>query len=448
MRKCRIRTWIGMGSAAILAFILLSGSPAVGEASKIYIMEVEGAIGPGVADYIAYGIRKATDEGAACLIIELDTPGGLAESMRQIVMGFYSSSIPVVVYVFPSGARAASAGVMITMAADVAAMAQGTSIGAASPVGMGGREIDKTMSKKIVNDMVAFVKGIAARRGRNASWAERAVRESVSVTETEALENKIIDLVAEDTDDLIRKLDGREIQGKGVLKLKDAEIVRLEEGVRTKVLKTISNPNIAYILLMIGLAGLYFEFSHPGAIFPGVIGGISLILAFFALQTLPVNYAGILLILLAIVLFIMEMKIASYGLLSVAGILSLLLGSLMLFEGGSPQMRLSLQVLIPTMLVISGFFVAVASLVFRSQTNVPRTGSAGIIGEVGVVKQATDPEGKILIHGELWKAVSRQPIPEGMKARAVSLENLVLEIEPVGDRQWESRGENQGEAKK
>jgi len=313
----------------------------------------------------------------------------------------------------------------------VAAMAPGTSIGAASPVGMGGKEIDKTMSKKIVNDMVAFVKGIAKKRGRNITWAERAVRESVSVTETEALKKNIIDLVAENIDDLIVKLDSRQIQGKGRLDLKGAKIIRLEEGLRTKVLKTISNPNIAYILLLIGLAGLYFEFSHPGAIFPGVVGGISLILAFFALQTLPVNYAGFLLIIVAIILFIMEMKITSYGLLSISGIVCLLLGSLMLFDRTSPSMRISLEVLIPTLLLISGFFVVVAGLVFRSQTAVPRTGAAGIVGETGIIKKATDPEGKVLIHGELWQAVSKEPIAEGRRVRAVNISNLVLEVEPV-----------------
>jgi membrane-bound serine protease (ClpP class) len=351
--------------------------------------------------------------------------------MRQIVMTMYASVEPVVVYVYPSGARAASAGVMITMAADVAAMAPGTNIGAASPVGMGGKDIDKTMSKKIVNDMVAFVKGIAKKRGRNMRWAEKAVREAVSVTATEALQQNIIDLVADNLDDLIQKLDGRDIPGKGTLHLKGAKRIRLKEDLRTKVLKTISNPNIAYILLMIGLAGLYFEFSHPGAVFPGVIGGISLILAFFAMQTLPVNYAGFLLILLAVLFFIMEMKITSYGLLSVAGIVSLLLGSLMLFEGGGPGMKISLQVLIPMLVMVSGFFVVVASLVFRTQVSAPKTGAEGIIGEIGVVKRATDPDGKVLIHGELWQAVSKQPLSEGTKVRAVRVRNLILEVEPV-----------------
>ena len=430
--KMKTARYTLLSALAALA-VLFYASGSFSSSREVYILRVSGAISPGSADFIKTGIKKASDAAAACIIIELDTPGGLAESMREIVMAIYASNVPVVVYVSPSGARAASAGVMITMAADVAAMAPGTNIGAASPVGLGGGEINKTMSKKIVNDMVAFVKGIAKKRGRNITWAEQSVRESVSVTETEALKENIIDIIAEDVDDLIGKMNGRKVEGKGRLDLQDVKPVRLKEGLRTKVLKTISNPNIAYILLMIGLAGLYFEFSHPGAIFPGVVGGISLILAFFALQTLPVNYAGFLLILLAIVLFIMEMKIASYGLLSVAGIISLFLGSLMLFESGSPGIKISFQVLIPMLVMVSGFFVAVASLVFKSQVSTVKTGAAGLIGEVGIVKKAIMPDGKVLIHGELWNATSKDSIAEGARVRAVKLENLVLEVEPIDE---------------
>jgi membrane-bound serine protease (ClpP class) len=387
-------------SAAILLLVIGPNlCPAAQQ--EVLIMQVADAISPGTADFIKSGIRTAEEQGAACLIIELDTPGGLAESMRMIVQNILASRVPVVVYVAPSGARAASAGVMITMAADVAAMAPGTNIGAAHPVGVGGKDIDGTMSEKVINDMVAQARSVAEKRGRNADWVEDAIRESVSITETEALKENVIDLIAKDTDDLIRQLNGRKIKDRGVLVLDDVKKVVLEESLRNKILRTISNPNIAYILMMIGLAGLYFEFSHPGAVFPGVIGGISLILAFFAMQTLPVNYAGVLLIVLAIVFFIMEMKITSYGLLSVAGIVSLLLGSLMLFQGDTPGMKLSLQVLLPTIILISGFFVAVASLVFRAQTAKPTTGSGGMLGEIGVVKKPLTPEGKVFVHGEL-----------------------------------------------
>jgi membrane-bound serine protease (ClpP class) len=320
---------------------------------------------------------------------------------------------------------------MITMAADVAAMAPGTNIGAAHPVGAGGQEINEAMSEKIINDMVAQAKSVAEKRNRNAKWVEDAIRESVSVTETEALEENIIDLIATDTDDLIKQLNGREINGRGTLKLDDVKKVTIKETLRTKILKTISNPNYAYILLMIGLAGLYFEFSHPGSIFPGVIGAIALVLAFFAMQTLPVNYAGILLIALAIIFFIMEMKITSYGLLSVAGVVSLLLGSLMLFKGSTPDVKVSLQVVLPTIVIISGFFVAVAGLVFRAQISKPTTGSTGLVGEIGIVKKALAPEGKVFVHGELWNARAKAPIDKDAKVRIVQVVNLILEVEAV-----------------
>ena len=414
---------------AVMLFFLTGTNIVFAQQSEVYIIRVADAIGPGIADYIISGIKTAEENGAACLIIELDTPGGLAESMRIIVQNILSSRVPVVVFVYPGGARAASAGVMITMAADVAAMAPGTNIGAAHPVGAGGKDIDGTMSEKVINDMVAQAKSVAEKRGRNAKWVEDAIRESVSVTETEALKENIIDLIATDTDDLIKQLNGREIKDRGILKLDNVKKVTIKETLRTKILKTISNPNIAYILMMIGLAGLYFEFSHPGSIFPGVIGAIALILAFFAMQTLPVNYAGVLLIVLAIIFFIMEMKIVSYGLLSVAGVVSLLLGSLMLFKGDGPDMKLSLQVLLPTVILISGFFVAIAGLVFRAQISKPTTGSTGLVGEIGVVKKALIPDGKVFVHGELWNARAKDPIDKDAKVRIVQVVNLILEVE-------------------
>jgi membrane-bound serine protease (ClpP class) len=411
-------------------FILNTAWAAKGD---IYIVEVADAISPGIAEFIKDSIENAEAEEAACIIIELDTPGGLAESMRLIIQDILGSKVPVVVYVSPAGARAASAGVMITMAADIAAMAPSTNIGAAHPVGAGGKDISGKMSEKVINDMVAHAKSVAEERGRNKEWVEQAIRESVSVTETEALKENIIDLIAKDTDDLIRQLKGRKIKDKGVLALDKAEKVYVKPSLRTKILKTISNPNIAYILLMIGFAGLYFELSHPGAIFPGVIGGIALVLAFFALQTLPVNYAGILLIILAIIFFIMEMKISSYGLLSVAGIVSLLLGSLMMFKDTGPDMRLSLKVLLPTIILISGFFVFVAGLVFRAQMAKPRTGTKGLMGEIGMVKESLTPEGKVFVHGELWNAKAEKAIAEGAKVRVVNVVNLMLEVEPLDE---------------
>ncbi len=415
----------------IFTFLTITSQKGFSAGQDVYIISISDAISPGVSDFLINGIEKASDQQAALTIIELNTPGGLVDSMREIVIAIYKSRVPVVVYVSPSGARAASAGVMITMAADIAAMAPGTNIGAAHPVGAGGKEINKTMNEKVLNDMVAYVKSIAQKRDRNAKWAERAVRESVSATETEALNNNIIDLIAADTDDLIDQLNGWEVKEKGKLDLEHVNKVILKEGLRTKVLKTISNPNIAYILMMIGLAGLYFEFSNPGAIFPGVVGGIALILAFFSFQTLPVNYAGILLIVLAVIFFIMELKIASYGLLSVAGVVSLFLGSLMLFEKEGPEFQLAWQVLIPTIVVVSGFFIAIAGLVFKSQVKIAKTGTKGLVGEIGVVKKRLAPEGKVFVHGELWNAVSSERIDVGEKVRVTRVENLILEVETI-----------------
>jgi membrane-bound serine protease (ClpP class) len=426
----KLKFWFALLLPFCVFFVFNAAQAAKGD---IYIVEVADAISPGIAEFIKNSIERAEQEEAACIIIELDTPGGLAESMRLIIQDILGSKVPVVVYVSPAGARAASAGVMITMAADIAAMAPSTNIGAAHPVGAGGKDISGKMSEKVINDMVAHAKSVAEERGRNKEWVEQAIRESVSVTETEALKENIIDLIAKDTDDLIRQLEGRKIKGKGVITLDKAEKVIVKPSLRTKILKTISNPNIAYILLMIGFAGLYFELSHPGAIFPGVIGGIALVLAFFALQTLPVNYAGILLIILAIIFFIMEMKISSYGLLSVAGIVSLLLGSLMMFKDTGPDMRLSLKVLLPTIILISGFFVFVAGLVFRAQMAKPRTGTKGLVGEIGIVKQALKPEGKVFVHGELWNARSDMAIDKDAKVRVVNVVNLMLEVEALDE---------------
>jgi len=415
----------------ILIGLIILGTGPAHASGDIYLMTITGTVNPGLAEFVKTGIDQAANADAACLVIELDTPGGLAESMRQIVQDILASQIPIIVYVSPGGARAASAGVMITIAADIAAMAPGTNIGAAHPVGLGGKEIDETMSDKVVNDMVAHAKSVAQERGRNADWVEKAIRDSVSITETEALSEKVIDLVAKDLTDLIDQINGREIADKDPLKLDEAKIIPVSENLRTKILRTISDPNIAYILMMIGLAGLYFELSHPGTIFPGVIGAICLVLAFFSFQTLPVNYAGILLIILSLVFFILELKVTSFGMLTVAGIVSLLLGSMMLFKGGQGSLGLSWQVLLPTVVLVSGFFILVTTLVVKAQVTQPRTGADGLIGEEGVVRQVIDPEGKVIVHGELWQAVSQTPIPVGTRVRVTGIRNLTLEVAAI-----------------
>lgn len=417
--------WLLVGAALLFAPLVAGAA-----APEVYVLNASGPVNPGLVDFLVTGIEKAEKDGAAVVVIALDTPGGLADSMREIVKSIFASPVPVVVFVSPGGARAASAGVMITMAADVAAMAPGTNIGAAHPVGMGGQDIDESMAEKVTNDMVAYSSSIAARRGRNAEWAEKAVRESVSITENEALKENVIDLVARDLDDLLQQLEGREVPGKGRLGLAGARVTVLEENFRSKVLRTISNPNIAYILLMIGMAGLFFELSHPGAIFPGVVGGIAIVLAFFAFQTLPVNATGILLIILAAIFFVLEIFVASYGLLSIAGIGSLLLGSLMLFEGEKAGVRLSWAVLLPTVVLVSGFFIAVAGLVVRTHLSKPTTGAVGLVGETGVVKTALDPHGKVFVHGELWHAHAGAPVAVGERVRVVAVHGLLLEVEP------------------
>lgn len=389
------------------------------------VIELEGAINPGIAQFVTRGIKQAETTKQTMVIIRLDTPGGLDPSMRSIVKAILNAQLPVVVYVAPRGARAASAGVMITIAAHVAAMAPQTNIGAAHPVTAGGKEISKTMSEKVVNDMVAYARGIAKERGRNADWVEKAIRESVSITGDVAVKNNVVDMVARDIDELLGLLDGREIvldKGKVTLGTKGLQLVYFTPGWRDRVLNTISNPNIAYILMMIGLAGIYFELAHPGAIFPGVIGAISLILAFFSFQTLPVNYAGLLLIALAIIFFIAEIKVQSYGLLSLAGLISLILGSVMLFE----NVRVSLKLMMPTIVLIGGFFVGIAFLAFRAYRRTPKGGMEGLLGEIGVVEERIDPVGLIFAHGEHWKATSEEVAEEGEKVRIVGSRGLEL----------------------
>ncbi len=416
----------------ILVAIVSGGAQSFGQGKPVFdVITVNAAITPAIANYIIKSIDTSHKDGSEGLIILLDTPGGLDLAMRDIVKELLSPPLPVIVFVYPSGARAASAGVMITMAATVAAMAPSTNIGAAHPVAIGlGGKMDETMAKKIENDAAAYAKGIAEKKGRNSEWAEKAVRKSVSITAKEALKKNVIDLMADDIDQLLKKIDGMTVplpSGKVTLKTKDAIINAKEMGIREKILTTLSNPNIAYLLLMIGLAGIYFEFSHPGAILPGVVGGISLILAFFAMQTLPVNYAGVLLIIFAIILFIAEIKIVSHGMLSVAGIISIVLGSLMLFESPIPDLRVSFSVMIPTVIIISLFFIAIVSLAVKAQMRKPRTGVEGMVGEIGKAVTPIHDGGKVFIKGEYWNASSREVIEEGDQIEVIGMKGLKIE---------------------
>jgi membrane-bound serine protease (ClpP class) len=402
----------------------------IGSEREVLIIDLVGPINPGNATFLTRGLGEADERGADLIVVRLDTPGGLGSSMRSMVKEILNSRVPVVVYVAPRGAGAASAGVLVTVAAHVAAMAPGTNIGAAHPVTAGGKDIERTMSQKVVNDMASYGRGIARDKGRNAEWVEKAIRESVSITADEALDKNVVDLVAEDIDELLERLDGREItlQDKKVtLRTKGLKKSHYEPGFRDRILKIISDPNIAYILMMIGMAGLYFELAHPGVIFPGVIGAISLVLAFYSFQTLPVNYAGLLLIALAIVFFIAEIKVASYGILSLGGLISLTLGSIMLFEDA----RVSLKLMMPTIVLIAGFFIVVSSLAFRAYRARPRSGMEGLLGATGLVRERIDPQGLIFIHGELWKAESGEVIDEGEKVQVEGLDGLVLKVRRV-----------------
>jgi len=400
----------------------------------IYVLSATGSINPGLAEFILDGIRTAEQARADALVIQLDTPGGLDTSMRQIVQGIINAKIPVLVYVSPKGARAASAGLMITMAAHVAAMAPGTNIGAATPVALGIKQTDKVMARKAVNDMVAYVQSLAKERGRNQQWVEKAVRHSASIPADKALRLKVIDLMAEDLDELLAQVNNRPIRiGKGIIKLQtaNAHLVPIKEGLRITILKRIADPNIAFILMMIGLAGLYFELAHPGVIFPGVVGALALLLAFFAFQTLPINMTGVLLILLAFIFFLLEIYVTSYGLLAVAGVASLLLGSIMLLRKGEAGMGISWEILLPTVIIISLFFVGVTILVLRAQMSKPSTGAAGLVGERGVARTALAPEGRVFIHGEYWTAMSEEPIAAGEPVEVVKVINLKLLVRRV-----------------
>jgi len=424
--------FLGLFLSGLLLSLLPGFLPA--QEKQVNILKINDAITPAIADFIKRGIEQSVKDKAECLVIQMDTPGGLDLSMRDIIKEMMNAEIPIVVYVAPSGARAASAGVFITLASDIAAMAPGTNIGAAHPVAVGGGKMDRTMAEKVVNDAVAYIESIAAKRGRNVKWAAKAVRESVSITETEALKIKIIDLIAKDVDDLLAKIDGKTIEkSRRTLKLatKGLKTNRVEMGFRESFLATLSNPNIAYILMMIGMAGLYFELSNPGAVFPGVIGGICLILAFFAFRTLPVNYAGVLLILLGVFLFIAEIKIASYGLLSVGGIISLALGSIMLFDSPLPFLRASLTVIIPTVLVAAGFFIFAVTMTVKAHRAKPATGREGLIGELGTATTRIAPEGKVFVHGEFWNAYADGIIEEGQKIRVVKAEGLRVKVERI-----------------
>lgn len=403
--------------------------------SSIIKITIDAPIHPVTSEYIQNAIDKAEDDNAALVIMVLNTPGGLDSSMREIIARILSSEVPVAAYVSPNGARAASAGFFISVACDLFIMAPGTNTGAAHPVGVSitGQQMDETMSDKVTNDAVSYIRSIAEKRGRNAEMAEAAVRESSSYTETEALEGHVIDFIAQDVPDIIDHFDGKTIErfdgDMQLLELRGGQVIEIPMSARQKFLLTISNPNLAYILLMLGLLGLYFEFSNPGAILPGVLGGISLLLAIFSFQILPINYVGLILILLAIGLFILEIKVQSYGILSVGGIIAMVIGSIMLIDAPIPELRPSLKFIIPVAVGLSLIFLFLIFIAVRALANRVHTGKEGLIGEIGVAQTDLTPGGKVFVHGELWNAEADEEIPKGAEVKVVEvLKNLKIRV--------------------
>ncbi len=431
----------GVASAVLvaLALTLLARAPLpaappapAGARAPVATITLDGVISPVTLRLVETAISRAQADGAQALVILLDTPGGLERSMRAIVQRMLNADIPIVVYVAPTGARAASAGVFITVAANVAAMAPATNIGAAHPVALGGGSIDKESMKKIENDAAAFIRTVALERGHNADWAEKAVRQSVSITEREAVRLKVVDLVADSVPDLLQKIDGRVVKlahRTVTLATGGAPIHPIAIGFRDRVLDLITDPNVAYILMMLGMLGLFFELSNPGVILPGVVGGISLILAFFAFQSLPINYAGLLLILFGIVLLIVEIKVTSHGVLAIGGIVAMALGSLMLFEAPEIGFRISFRVMIPTVAITAGLFLFVLGAGLRALGRRPMLGAPGMIGETGIAREPLAPTGQVLLHGELWTAVAEGgSVDAGAPVRVVGVQGLTLRV--------------------
>jgi membrane-bound serine protease (ClpP class) len=392
---------------------------------------IDGSINPAVDDFIRESIARAKVNGARALIIQLDTPGGLLSSTRTIVKEMLGSPVPVMVYVAPSGAGAGSAGVFITMAAHIAAMAPGTNIGAAHPVASGGQEVKGVMGEKIENFTASFSETIARQRGRNAEWAIQAVRKSVSITEQEALKKNVIDIVAKDIDDLLAQADGRKVDLDGrkqALAVKGARVDRHQMSLKQRILNTIADPNISYLLLMAGILGLYMEFSHPGVIFPGVAGAICLLLAFASFQLLPINYTGLILMILGVALLVGEAFFPSFGVLGVGGTISLALGSLLLFDTQNADFGVDRSIVFTAVATLGSFVLAISYLVFHSQKSRPTLGLEGLLGEVGEVRGALSPTGKVFVHGEYWNAQADGEIPVGEKVKVVGYDGMCLKV--------------------
>jgi membrane-bound serine protease (ClpP class) len=415
----------------IVFYLLL---PLFAAPQTVVSIKIDGAINPVTVDFIKEALESAHSKKAACLLVHLNTPGGLLKSTRAIVTELLEAKVPVVVYVSPEGAHAGSAGVFITMAANVAAMAEGTNIGAAHPVNMQGT-MDSVMNEKITNDAAAFIRSIASKRNRNLEWAEDAVRKSMSISATEAVLKKVVDLIAFSDQDLLNQLEGRQVKlnsGTITLHTKNASIEEYEMTSLDKFLDVISNPNIAYLMMMIGFFGILFELFNPGAILPGIAGVIALILAFYAMHTLPINYAGLALIVFGIILLLLEIKIVSHGMLAIGGIISLLLGSMMLIKASSPLevAGISRLLIISTTAITTLLFLFVIGAGLKAQKRAPVTGINAMIGLRGVALSELAPEGRVNVHGELWNAIATgEPINTGERVRVTDIRKFILYVE-------------------
>ena len=424
-----------IGMALALTEVAARATPAPRPAAvtapvAVLSLRLEGPVTPVMAEALDRAIGRAERERCPALIVELDTPGGLETSMRVMVKRMLSSQVPVIVWVTPAGGRAASAGVFITMAADIAAMSPGTNLGAATPINLQG-PMDSTLARKATNDAAAFARTVARQRGRNAEWAEDAVRHAVAASDTEAVELHVVDFVASTATDLLAKADGRPWRRNGetrTLAVRGLPIERIEPGFRLKLMALLADPNVAYVLMLLGFYGILFELQNPGAILPGVVGGIALILAFFALSTLPVNYAGVALIVLAVVFFVAEVKVMSHGLLAAGGVLSMLLGSLLLFQGEG--VRVSFGVIGGGTLVTAAFFLLVIGAGLRAQRRPLQSGAAGMTGQRGVVIERLAPEGRVELGGVVWNARCRESLEAGREVEVIAMDGLTVEVRP------------------
>lgn len=434
-----IRAWV-----AVFWVVLAGGStmaladdappaPVAAPPGQVMLVDVTGVIGPAIADIWLDAIDEAEEVGAEALLVRLDTPGGLDSSMRRIVKAILASDVPVIVYVAPEGSRAASAGVFLSYAAHVAAMAPGTNLGAAHPVAMGGEKMDETMTAKVTNDAVAYIHSLANLRGRNAEWAEQAVRESVSIHAEEARDAGVIDILARDVPSLLAEADGRTVRtvrGDHILHTKAAAVTKVEVNWTRNLLATLTDPNVAYILMMLGTYGLIYELANPGLILPGIVGAICLILAFYAFSVLPVSYAGIALILLAMVLFVAEIMVSGFGMLAAGGVVSLILGSMMLSDTGVPFAAISWAVMVPVTVLSAAFAALAGYMAVMAHRKQPVSGKKGMIGLTCKLEEALSPEGHIHMEGERWTARAAETIPAGTRVRVTGFDGLTVLVEP------------------